>query len=82
METTLDAPVKKRVLISKKQLLARVPKADRTIYDWEKRGWFPLRVTLPNGEVAWYEDEIDDWIEGRRSAEFKPRKPAPDTPTA
>jgi predicted DNA-binding transcriptional regulator AlpA len=31
----------------------------------EKRGEFPQRVTLGENRVAWWEDEVDAWIESR-----------------
>lgn len=62
-------------LISKKQLLAKVPLSDRHILDLEKEGKFPTRIVLSARSVAWVESEIDDWIAKRRASNAKAQRP-------
>jgi len=54
-----------RRLIRKPELLRRVPYSDTTIWREEKAGRFPRRVQLGPGAVAWFEDEVNDWIKAR-----------------
>jgi len=64
-----------RKMIRRKALHERVPLCQRTIYNMEKRGEFPLRVALTSRAVAWYEDEIDQWEASRKGA--KADRPGP-----
>jgi prophage regulatory protein len=55
-------------LIRKKRLRELVPYSDTTVWRMEKAGTFPQRVKLAEGDmgaVAWYEDEILNWLAGR-----------------
>lgn len=61
--------------INRKQLLAKVPLSDRTIYNMEKRGEFPKRITLTARSVAWDLGEVEAWMRKRRSAANKPMRP-------
>ncbi len=61
--------------ISRKQLLAKVPLSDRTIYNLEKRGTFPKRITLTARNVAWDLNEVEAWMRTRREAANKPMRP-------
>lgn len=63
-------------LINRKTLLARIPLADRTIYDMEKRGDFPRRIVLTSRNVAWDLAEIEQWIEARKQSGTQPCKPS------
>lgn len=69
-----------RKMIRRKALHQRVPLSERTIYNMEKRGEFPLRIALTSRAVAWYEDEIDQWEAGRKDA--KAERPGPKQGTA
>ena len=63
-----------RRLISKRELLKTIPLSYPTIWDKMRRDQFPKSVKLDDagGKVAWYADEIDDWIESRKRVELKP----------
>ena len=63
-----------RTLMSKRELLRRVPYSYPTIWDKMRRGEFPKSVKLDDGghKVAWYEDEVQEWIENRQRVELKP----------
>jgi prophage regulatory protein len=54
-----------RRLIRLPEVLRRVPYSATTIWRKEKAGQFPRRVQLGPMASAWYEDEIDTWIESR-----------------
>lgn len=64
-----------KILINKKQLLAKVPLSDRHILDLEKQGKFPKRIVLSARSVAWVENEVDEWIEQRRSSNATALRP-------
>jgi prophage regulatory protein len=77
-------PKLKRNLIRRAELRKRIPLSDATIWRYERDGKFPKRVVISeSGNVAWYEDEIDDWVgdrvraAGKRPAGVVPRKGAP-----
>jgi prophage regulatory protein len=61
--------------INRKQLLAKVPLSDRTIYNMEKRGTFPKRIALTARNVAWDLNEVEAWMRTRREAANKPMRP-------
>ncbi|MFC4620834.1 helix-turn-helix transcriptional regulator [Comamonas nitrativorans] len=75
-ELTADAmraPGKK--LINRKQLLEIVPLSERTILDMEKRGDFPRRFSITPRLVAWDLEEVERWIEARKTAAILPAAP-------
>ncbi|MFP1764242.1 helix-turn-helix transcriptional regulator [Lonsdalea quercina] len=53
----------RKVLISKKQLLAMIPLCERTIYNFEKQGKFPQRIALSSRKVVWDLGEVEEWID-------------------
>ena len=55
-----------QALIDRKQLLRLVPLSDRTIFNLEKRGEFPQRMAITPRRVAWYLNEVTEWMEKRR----------------
>ena len=57
-----------RVLIDCDRLLEIVPLSRRTILDMEQRGEFPKRFVLTPRRVAWDLAEVEQWMEGCRSA--------------
>ena len=63
-----------RALIAKREVLERVPYSYPTIWEKMRRGEFPRSVALDDAgtKVAWYADEIDEWIESRKRVELKP----------
>jgi prophage regulatory protein len=56
-----------RKLVSKKELkgVLGIPYCPAHIARLEAVGEFPLRVTLGRCRVAWYLDEVVEWIEGK-----------------
>jgi predicted DNA-binding transcriptional regulator AlpA len=72
-ERTGDAPDKsdQRSLMFKAQVLALLGNpAPSTVWEWMRAGKFPLPIELgPSGgrssSIAWFADEIHDWIANR-----------------
>ncbi|MFZ7112457.1 MAG: helix-turn-helix transcriptional regulator [Desulfatiglandales bacterium] len=58
---------KKRRIIRKPELLARIGVSDATIWRWEKLGNFPQRVQLGANSVGWFSDEVDEWDDAKAS---------------
>jgi prophage regulatory protein len=56
-----------RRTIRRPQLRQIVPLADSTIWEMEQRGEFPLRFALSARCVVWYLDEVETWLEQRRT---------------
>lgn len=54
-----------RRLIRLKEVLQLVPLGRSTIYDRMDAGTFPLSKDLGGGVVAWYEQDVLDWIESQ-----------------
>jgi len=50
-------------LIFKPELLRRVGLSYSSIWNLMRQGRFPRSVAVTDGRVAWYEREIDEWIE-------------------
>jgi prophage regulatory protein len=48
-------------LLSRRELLAKVPVSYPTIWKWMREGTFPRSRDI-GGKVAWIESEIDAWI--------------------
>lgn len=70
-----DPPLKRT--IKKPQLHQMVPLADSTIWEMERRGEFPKRFLLTPRCVVWDLDEVEAWLERRRSHPIR-RAPSPD----
>ena len=64
----MHSDVKKKTLINRKTLLAMIPLSERTIFNMEQRGEFPLRIALTSRNVAWDLAEVELWIEARKSS--------------
>ncbi|MGV7173339.1 helix-turn-helix transcriptional regulator [Xanthomonas axonopodis] len=62
-----------KVLISKKQLLEMIPLCERTIYNFEKQGRFPLRIALSSRKVVWDLAEVEAWIDACKHSGSAPR---------
>jgi len=40
-----------------------------TAYEWERRGLYPRRVSLPGGRVGWRLSELLAWVRDRPAVE-------------
>jgi len=64
-----------KTLINRKKLLSMIPLSERTIFDLEQRGEFPRRIALTRRNVAWDLDEVEAWIEKRKSSGAQVTRP-------
>lgn len=64
-----------KTLINRKVLLEMIPLSARTIYNMEQRGEFPRRIALTSRNVAWDLEEIQKWIEERKSSGIQAMRP-------
>lgn len=65
-----------RKLIKRKMVRERVGKADSTIDRLEREGRFPQRVRVSTNSVAWFEDEVDEWLNNLPRGGVKRPEPA------
>lgn len=64
-----------KTLINRKKLLSMIPLSERTIFNMEQRGEFPRRITLTSRNVAWELEEVEAWIEARKSSGIQAMRP-------
>lgn len=64
-----------KTLINRKKLLSMIPLSERTIYNMERRGEFPRRIALTSRNVAWDLEEVEAWIEARKSSGTQATRP-------
>lgn len=64
-----------KILINRKKLLSMIPLSERTIFNMEQRGEFPRRIALTSRNVAWELEEIEAWIEARKSSGTQATRP-------
>jgi prophage regulatory protein len=67
--------MKHTVLINRKKLLSMIPLSERTIFNMEQRGEFPRRIALTSRNVAWDLEEVEAWIEDRKSSGTQATRP-------
>jgi prophage regulatory protein len=70
----LAMPANRHFLIRKAEVKAQTGYCHQHIARLEKKGEFPVRVRLGINAVAWWQDEIDEWLASR------PRGAAPQKP--
>ncbi len=64
-----------KTLINRKKLHTIIPLSERTIFNMEQRGEFPRRIALTSRNVAWDLEEVEAWIEARKSSGVQPTRP-------
>jgi prophage regulatory protein len=64
-----------KTLINRKKLLSMIPLSERTIFNMEQRGEFPRRIALTSRNVAWDLEEVEAWIEARKSSGTQAARP-------
>jgi prophage regulatory protein len=62
----------RRRLISRKEVLERVPLSYPRIWQLIREGKFPPAISLGERKIAWDESVIDAWIASRPVAKLKP----------
>ncbi|WP_449366465.1 helix-turn-helix transcriptional regulator [Xanthomonas axonopodis] len=50
-----------------------IPLCERTIYNFEKQGRFPLRIALSSRKVVWDLAEVEAWIDACKHSGSAPR---------
>ncbi len=68
----MSKPIQVKRLIRREELLQLIPLSDSAIYRLEKSGDFPQRFNLTPRCVVWDLDEVENWIEQRRTALIQP----------
>jgi prophage regulatory protein len=58
-------------LLSRSEVLARIPVTYPTLWAWMKAGTFPRGRKIGGSRVAWLESDITDWIAGRPKQTLK-----------
>ena len=69
---------KPRKVARLKRVLELSGASKTSIYRWMAAGKFPLAVRLGDHSVAWWEDEIDEWLASRPRAVSLGPQPDPD----
>ena len=63
----MTAPKSRRAL-RLRQVIDKVGFGRDTVYRGEREGWFPKHFKLSERASAWFEDEIDAFLEQRAAA--------------
>ncbi|MEZ9126912.1 helix-turn-helix transcriptional regulator [Vibrio splendidus] len=56
-------------LLSTSDITKQLGLSRATIYRWMDSGDFPLSIQLPGRRVAWFEHEIQEWLDARPRTE-------------
>ena len=60
------------VLLSKAQVLRKVPVTAPTLWAWVRAGKFPRPRAISPNKTCWIEAEVDAWIRARPLRNYKP----------
>jgi len=60
------------VLLSKAQVLRKVPITAPTLWAWVRAGKFPRPRAISPNKTCWIEAEVDAWIRARPLRTYKP----------
>lgn len=66
-----------RRTLRREQVIDKTGLSRTSLYRLEKNGDFPAHFMLSPRCAVWFEDEIDDWLEARRTAALQ-AFPCPD----
>ncbi|MFA0713961.1 helix-turn-helix transcriptional regulator [Vibrio splendidus] len=61
-------------LVSIDEILKAIGVSRATIYRWRDAGTFPNSIDVSEGRVAWYENEVKEWIYSRPRTQGLNRK--------
>ena len=75
----MDSPIPAQRLIRRDEMLALVGLTYQTVWEWTRKGHFPMPVVLsPPGSarrtLAWRADEIAAWVQTRQRGHGLPLK--------
>jgi predicted DNA-binding transcriptional regulator AlpA len=68
-EAAADPPL---ILLSKAEVLKRVPVTAPTLWSWVRQGRFPKPRALGPNKTCWLQSDIDDWIRAQPVVSYKP----------
>ena len=60
------------VLLSKAQVLKKVPVTGPTLWSWVRQGKFPKPRDISPNKTVWLEADVDAWIRERPTRNYKP----------
>jgi prophage regulatory protein len=60
------------VLLSKAEVLRRVPISGPTLWAWVRAGKFPKPRDISPNKTVWVEAEVDAWIRAQPVRNYKP----------
>jgi prophage regulatory protein len=60
------------VLLSKAQVLKKIPVTAPTLWAWVRAGKFPRPRAISPNKTVWIEAEIDAWIRAQPVRNYKP----------
>ena len=60
------------VLLSKAQVLRKVPVTAPTLWAWVRAGKFPRPRAISPNKTCWIKAEVDAWIRARPLRNYKP----------
>ena len=66
---SMSADLSPRTILRIEVVLRRSGLKRTMLYDLIAKGQFPKQVALGARAVGWYEDEVDEWVRNRDSAE-------------
>jgi len=73
---SMSANPNPRTILRVEVVLRRTGLKRTMLYDLIAKGQFPKQVSLGARAVGWYEDEVDEWIRNRDSANRQPERPS------
>jgi predicted DNA-binding transcriptional regulator AlpA len=79
MASEADFTIRER-LLNRRELRARVPVSDMTIWRWEANGLFPAHLSI-GGRSFWRESEVDQWVEEQSSRRVEQDRPSVTAPS-
>ena len=73
-QVTNDAELEQSplVLLSKAQVLKKVPVTAPTLWSWVRQGKFPKPRAISPNKTVWIEAEVDAWIRTQPVRSYKP----------
>jgi predicted DNA-binding transcriptional regulator AlpA len=61
-------------LLTKKEVLARIPVTFPTLWKWVRNGTFPQARIISDHKAVWLESEVNEWIRARPQRSYKQGK--------
>jgi len=71
---SMSADPHPRTILRIEEVLHRTGLKRTMLYDLIAKGQFPKQVSLGARAVGWYEDEVDEWVRNRDSANRHPER--------